>query len=364
MKGSRYAAVGLVAAAALWIFSGHLGPHGKGESAAASRPAEAPAAPLFRVSVMTAEVAPHARQLYLSGRTEAEHKVMITARTNGLLERLSVKRGQAVKEGEIVAVLSDEAREAQVEQATALVNQRKTELEARRKLIDQGTLPRLDGVNLESQFRTAAAALAAAEAERDRGVIRAPWAGIITDVPTVAGQPMSPGKEIAQLVSLDPMLAIVEVSERKLGGVKVGGQANIKLVDGQSAKGRVRYVSKSASATTRTYRVEVAIDNADGAIPDGITCEVKLALAAVEAVKVPRSALTFSSAGELGVRVVNEQDVVAFVPVQVLADGQTQMWVDGIASGARMIVQGQDFVREGQRVAPVPYQPSPSASAG
>ena len=57
MKGSRYAAVGLVAAAALWIFSGHLGPHGKGESVAANRPAEAPAAPLFRVSVMTAEVA-------------------------------------------------------------------------------------------------------------------------------------------------------------------------------------------------------------------------------------------------------------------------------------------------------------------
>ena len=118
MKGSRYAAVGLVAVAALWIFSGHLGPHGKGESVAANRPAEAPAAPLFRVSVMTAEVAPHVRQLYLSGRTEAEHKVMITSRTNGLLDKLNVKRGQAVKEGEVVAVLSDEAREAQVEQAT------------------------------------------------------------------------------------------------------------------------------------------------------------------------------------------------------------------------------------------------------
>jgi len=356
MKASRYTAVGLVAVAALWIVSGHLGPHKGGESAAASRPAEAPAASLFRVSVLTAEVAPHVRQLYLSGRTEAEHKVMITARTNGLLDKLNVKRGQALKEGEVVAVLSDEAREAQVEQATALVNQRRTELEARRKLIDQGTLPRLDGVNLESQYRTAAASLAAAEAERDRGLIRAPWAGIITDVPAVAGQPMSPGKEIAQLVSLDPMLAIVEVSERKLGGVKVGGDAKIKLVDGQTATGRVRYVSKSASATTRTYRVEVAIDNADGAIPDGITCEVKLALAPVDGVRVPRSALTFSSAGELGVRVVDAQDTVVFVPVQVLADGQTQMWVDGIAQGSRMIVQGQDFVREGQRVAPVPYQ--------
>jgi multidrug efflux system membrane fusion protein len=364
MKGSKYAAVGLVAVAALWIFSGHLGPHGKDQSAAANRPVEAPAAPLFRVSVISAEVGPHVRQLYLSGRTEAEHKVMITSRTNGLLEKLNVKRGRAVQEGEIVAVLSDEAREAQVDQATALVNQRRTELEARRKLIEQGTLPRLDGVNLESQYRTAAASLAAAEAERDRGVIRAPWAGIITDVPAVAGQPMSPGKEIAQLVALDPMLAIVEVSERKLGGVKVGGMAKIKLVDGQTAQGRVRYVSKSASATTRTYRVEVAIDNPDGAIPDGITCEVMLSLAPVEAVRLPRSSLTFSSAGELGVRVVNDAGVVAFVPVQVLADGQTQMWVDGISGGSKVIVQGQDFVREGQKVAPVPYETSTTASAG
>ena len=65
---------------------------------------------------------------------------------------------------------------------------------------------------------------------------------------------------------------------------------------------------------------------------------------------MPRSSLTFSSAGELGVRVVNDAGVVAFVPVQVLADGQTQMWVDGIAAGAKVIVQGQDFVREGQTV--------------
>ena len=64
----------------------------------------------------------------------------------------------------------------------------------------------------------------------------------------------------------------------------------------------MRYVSKSASATTRTYRVEVAIDNADGAIPDGITCEVAIPMAPVMAARVPRSALTLSSSGDVGVR--------------------------------------------------------------
>lgn len=359
MTASRWTAVGLVATAGLWLASGHFMPHG--ESNAANRPSEAPTEAPFRVAVRTAEVAPHARKLHLSGRTEADHKVMITARTNGLLDKLMVKRGSVVKEGDVIAVLSDEAREAQVAQARALLDQRRSEFEARKRLIDQGTLPKLDLGNLESQHKTAAAALAAAEAERERGKILAPWAGIVTDVPAMPGQQVSSGKEIVQLTALDPMLAVVEVSERRLAGLAVGEAADIRLVDGQTAKGRVRYVSKTASNTTRTYRVEVEIANANGAIPDGITAEVTIPLAPVPAVRVPRSSLTFSSGGELGVRIVNAEDRVAFVPVNVLADAQDIMWVNGITQNARVIVQGQDFVREGQRVQAVTAPTTASA---
>ena len=82
--------------------------------------------------------------------------------------------------------------------------------------------------------------------------------------------------------------------------------------------------------------------------PDGITAEVAIPLAPVPATRVPRSALTFSSAGDLGVRIVDAANKVAFVPVSVVEDEQQFMWVGGIADGARVIVQGQDFVREGQ----------------
>ncbi len=353
MKASRWTAIGLVAAAGLWLASGHLTPHGN-EGNAAIRPSDAPAETKFRVAVMNADLVPHSRKLHLSGRTEADRKVMITARTNGLLDQLKVKRGTIVKEGDVIAILSDEARVSQVAQGRALLDQRRAEYDARKRLVEQGNLPKLDLVNLESQSKTAAATLAAAEAELDRGKIVAPWAGIVTDVPAMQGQQVSPGKEIVQLTALDPMLAVAEVSERRLAGLQVGEMAEIKLVDGQTAQGRVRYVSKTASTTTRTYRVEVEIANANGAIPDGITSEVTIPLAPVPAVRVPRSSLTFSSAGELGVRVVNAEDRVAFVPVGVISDAQDIMWVNGIAQDARIIVQGQDFVREGQNVQAVP----------
>lgn len=355
MKASRITAVSLIAAAALWIASGHLMPHDSSEGQAAVRPGEAKTQPAFRVSVATAAVVEHSPMLALSGRTEAERRVAMTARTGGVLTELRVKRGQHVEKGDIIAILSDEAREAQVAQAEALVDQRKAELEAKRTLIASGALPKLDLVNLESQHKAAQAALATARAERDRGLVRAPWPGVITDVPAeVGGAAFSmAGKEIAMLVALDPMLAVVEVSERRLAGIKVGESADVRLITGDVVKGRVRYVSKSASATTRTYRVEVEMENADGRIPDGITAEVLLSLKPVAAAKLPRSALTISSGGDIGVRVIGESDKVAFVPVRLIEDQQDTMWVSGISDGARVIVRGQDFVRDGQVVAPV-----------
>jgi multidrug efflux system membrane fusion protein len=364
MKGSRITALGLVAAAGLWIASGYLLPHESAESNAAITPKSEAKKP-FRVSVVVSSLVPHVRKLVLSGRTEADKRVTVTARTGGVLTELRVRRGSAVKKGDVIAVLSDEAREAQVAQARSLVTQRQAELDAKRKLIMSGAMPKLDLVNLEAQLEAAKAALAMAEAEHERGVIRAPWAGVISDVPVEVGKAAFSfaGADLVTLVSLDPMLAVAEVSERKLGGIKVGDEADVRLITGETVRGKIRFVSKTASTTTRTYRVEVQMPNADGHIPDGITAEVSVPLAPQPATRVPRSALTIASSGDIGVRTVNAEGVVAFVPVSVVEDEQKFMWVAGIDDGARVIVQGQDFVREGQTVEPVEAK-DVTASAG
>ena len=157
-----------------------------------------------------------------------------------------------------------------------MFNQRKSELEARRKLIEHGNMPKLEAINLEAQFKIGGSRCwRRPSAERDRGVLRAPWDGIVYDTAEVGGAALSfTGAPVAQMVALDPLLAVVEVSETRLAGLKVGDPAEVRLVNGQKVMGRLRYVAKTASATTRTYRVEVEIPNPNNAIPDGITAEV------------------------------------------------------------------------------------------
>jgi multidrug efflux system membrane fusion protein len=364
MNMSRIAAVGIVAAAALWIASGHFLPHETAESRA-SIPKDVAAKKPFRVSIIDAKLVDHSRNLVLAGRTEADRRVTVAARSGGVLTELRVRRGTRVKAGDIIAVLSDDARKAQVAQAESLVIQRQTELDAKRKLIVSGAVPKLELVNLEAQLAAAAATLAAAQAELERGSVRAPFSGIVNDVTVEVGGAALPmmGREIATIVALDPMLAVVEVSERRLAGLRVGDTAKVKLVTGESLSGKIRFVAKTASQGTRTYRVEVELPNGDGAIPDGITAEVIIPIAPTPAVRVPRSALTIASTGDIGVRTVGADGTVAFNRVSVVEDEQTYMWVAGLRDGARVIVRGQDFVREGQTVEAVAAVEAAAAEA-
>jgi multidrug efflux system membrane fusion protein len=299
----------------------------------------------------------HQRRITLSGRTEADRKVWASARTSGVVLDLRVRRGAVVKAGDVLAVLSDEARVAQVLQARAKVEQKRSEAQARLRLIELGSFPAINKPQIEADLRAAEAALAQAEAEQKKGEVVAPISGVVVDVPVEVGQAlqvMMSGANVAEIIALDPMLAVVEVAERQLSGVQPGGKAEVRTVTGQKREGTIRFVSKKASAGTRTYRVDVEVENKDGAISDGLTSEVDLLLAPVPAARVPRSALTFSSAGKLGVRHVGPDGKVAFAPVSVVEDGQQALWLGGLPEGASVIVEGQDFVKEGETVEAVP----------
>lgn len=356
---SRILALVLIVAATLWIGSGVFG---RTEAPAeAETAAAAPAAqPLFQVAVIPAAVEEHSRTLSLSGRTEADNRASAVARTAGSIVELNVRRGDRVKVGDVIATLSDEARQAQVAQAQALVDQKKVDLEAKMKLIKRGIIAANQQNVLEADLRAAEGALAMAKAEHERGLIIAPISGVVSGSPMTTGQAVEANMMVAEVIALDPMLAVAEVAERQLGEIKVGDEADVRLVTGQTAKGIVRYVAPTASTGTRTYRVEVEVDNADLSIPDGVTAEVEFKLSSVASARVPRSALTFSAAGELSVRVVGTDGTVASIPVGIVEDARDEIWISGPKDGAQIIVQGQDFVKDGQKVGTIDAADAPA----
>jgi len=192
-----------------------------------------------------------------------------------------------------------------------------------------------------------------AQAELDRNTLRAPFAGIIDKVDVELGSSVGQGAQVATIINLDPILARGEVSERDLAYVETGDRADVRLVNGMTVEGEIRYISRDATAATRTFRVEVAVPNADRKVPAGMTAEVTLRADPVSATILPRSVVTLSNAGDLGIRAVNADNEVVFYPIDLVDDTATGLVLGGIPADARVIVEGQELVTEGDVVNPV-----------
>ena len=351
-RPSRLIAVVLVVGAALWLVAGQFGGEAVEPSGAEGAPASTEPAliPLQKVGVTTATPERHQRTAVLSCVTEADRRASAVARGAGVIIELNVSRGDRVRAGDLIAKLSDEGRGSAVAQAQALLDQRLAEYDANKQLIDRGDAPRNTLPALEAAVAAARAALAAAEAEADRSLVKAPIHGVVDTVAYQIGQAVQAGSEIAEIVDPDPMLAVGQVSEARRTSVETGQQADIRFIDGVRVLGTINFVGLSADKATRTYPVEATIANPHATIADGVTCEMSVTLDPVDAAAVPRSALIFSDAGHLGVRVADNDSRAQFVPVDIVDDARDVVWVTGISSPMRVIVVGQDFVKDGDLV--------------
>jgi multidrug efflux system membrane fusion protein len=151
------------------------------------------------------------------------------------------------------------------------------------------------------------------------------------------------------MIELNPILVVGDVPETEAGKLRVGAPATAKLLSGEVLIGQVRYVASDADPQTRTYRVEVAAANPRLA-RSGLSAEIRISAGQGPAHLAPVSALVLDTAGRQGVRYVQPGDRVAFSPVTVLEETPQGVWISGLHGTVRLIVVGQSYVGEGQKV--------------
>lgn len=204
----------------------------------------------------------------------------------------------------------------------------------------------------EARILSAKASIASVEKEIDRLTIEAPFDGIIEDDTAELGSLMQPGSLCGTVIQLDPIKVVGFVPETEVNRIDLGAKAGARLTTGQQVVGIVTFLSRSADETTRTFRVEIDVPNADLNIREGQTAEVAISAPGEMAHLLPQSSLTLNDEGDLGVRVVDTGDVARFMPVSVLRDTVDGIWVSGLPQTVSVIVVGQEYVVDGVAVAP------------
>lgn len=356
LKFHKVAAVAVLIGFAVWTGTGRFSSVGSAAQEAEQQPAQAAAAPVAAPRTVAVIVPPrdmHARAIRMTGITEANKRALLATRSGGIIDELPVEQGDRVKTGDLILRLAAEEKAAAVETARALLAQREAENVASESLAKSGNLARLQIDASRASLAQARSQLEAARAELTRNEVLAPFDGVVDRVDVELGSSVIQGGQVATLLNLDPVLAVGEVSERELNFLQVGADADVRLVNGGLVKGKIRYISRESSAQTRTFRVEVAIANSEGKIPAGMTSEITLRVEPVEAVTLPRSVVTLSATGELGIRTVNPDNKVEFHTIDLVDDTPRGLVLGGIPAQARVVVAGQDLVSEGDVVNPV-----------
>ena len=150
--------------------------------------------------------------------------------------------------------------------------------------------------------------------------VRVPFDGVVETRPVEVGDYLQPGSVCAEVVDLNPMLIVTQVTEEELGGLKPGEEATATLRDGSRLTGKISYIAQVADPVTRTYRVEAEVVNADYRIQSGLSATVNLPKEELYAHFVSPALLSLTDTGALGIKVIETGNTVKFYEVKIVSD--------------------------------------------
>ena len=306
-----------------------------------------------RVRVVQSQAQLKTRYASVRGKTQNKRTVKVRTEIQGRVVNRAVERGQSVAANQLLCGLSVDDRQAALVESQQRVNQARIDYDGAKQL-------RAKGYNSESAIAAAKANLATARAElkrRDLALrkteIRAPFAGFVEDVHLEIGDYAQPGTACATLVDLNPMLLVGRVSERVVLNIEPGIEAIGELADRSVVRGPITFVGQQDDPATRTYAIEVELNNESGKLRSGMTTQIRIPVEEAFAHKISPALFSLDNEGGYGVRVVNDDDRVEFYSVTVVAEDEDGVWVSGLPNTSNIITVGQELVISGERVDPV-----------
>jgi multidrug efflux system membrane fusion protein len=279
----------------------------------------------------------------------------VAFKMGGVIEKIYVREGQLVKEGQILASLHLDEIDAQVNQAELAFDKATRDFERVGNLLRDSAATMEQFQNVETAREVARENLSMARFNRQYAQIKSPINGTIIRKLMSEGEVVGPGTPVLMLVSNQKKDWVVKVgvSDRDWARLQTGDKAEIEL-DAYPAnvlKGYVSYRSQVADPMTHLYEVEIKLN---GNIPDlasGLFARVTLwPSEQTDFLKVPVEAL-IEGHRQKGYVFVVDQGIAQKRAVTIgLLDKGDILLTDGIDTTDRVVVGGSTFLTDGSSV--------------
>jgi RND family efflux transporter MFP subunit len=332
-----------------------------------------------------------------SGTLIPKSQFTIAPKISGRLNQLLVDIGDPIRRGELVAVLEDEEYQQQVIQAEAdlrvaraNLEEAKSSLEMAKKDLERARTLHQKGIQSDSQldavvaqydaqeakYKVAVAQLANKEAALETARVRLSYTRIkaswekgsetryVGERFVDAGAMLSPNTPILSIIDLQPITAVIHVTDRDYFRLQAEQKATItsSAFPGKTFLGRVIRIAPLLKETSRQARVEIEIQNPEGLLKPGMFITTTIEFSRREETTiVPFSALVNRN-GQQGVFLADiEKKKAHFQPVQIgIVEGERAEILKPAVISGYVVTLGQHLLEDGVGIILPSNAPLPS----
>ena len=294
------------------------------------------------------------------GSIETDKNIVIYPEIPGLLKKIHVTEGQQVTQGDLLAELSDGGLIDQLEQFKLQLKLAKTTYNRQKRLWNQKIGSEIQFLQAKTTYLSLQKSVSQMNDQVTKTKITAPFDGIIDHIIADSGSNLSPGMTpIMRIINLDQMKVAAEIPEMHLPNIQKNTSAIVSVpVLGIQFNEVVANVGNFINPNNRSFRVEISINNQNGALKPNMTAEIKVNdYKNREAILVPIKDVLENQNGESYVYLLEVSDeandiykvVKTFVKLGKTLDNKIEI-LEGLKAGDKIVEEGIRLVKDQQLV--------------
>ncbi len=298
-----------------------------------------------------------------TGNIEALERAGVVARIEGEIRQLLVEEGDAVEAGQILARLDDSRLSLRASQARAELEKLRQEYKRNLLLHERGLVSPRDYEDLSFEVDAASASYELAMLQLSYAEVKAPIAGVVSERLVKVGNRLIEGEKLFVVTNTRQLVAYIHVPQAELGKFASDQRVAVRAdaLPGLDFSGRIERVSPIVDAATGTAKLTISVDDHDAILRPGMFVRLGLIYAThADTLLVPREALAEED-GEIRVWIVDKDMVTGRTVTTGL---RSDKWIEitsGLREGERLVVRGQQGLRDGTRIAAMTAAPRPEA---
>ena len=291
------------------------------------------------------------------GIVEEREATAVSFTSMGTVKRMLVSEGQHVSRGQLIAEIDDTQARSVLDGAEAQMAQANDALERYKLLHDNGSLPEVQWVEIQSKVAQAKAQLGVARKNLSDCRLLAPVSGVVGRKQLKAGETALPSQAVVTILDISSVKIKVAVPETEISaiGPSTSSQVFVEAVGKRVNGGRIEK-GVQADALTHTYDIRINVDNADRQLLPGMVANVTFGAAAgeqpAEQLTLPVTSVQKRADGTLFVWTVEKDSTSHRTPVAIgPTQGNRIVVISGISNGQRIVTEGYQKLSEGTKVA-------------